>query len=110
MNRFKISALISLLTLAIAGASYATGAWMKTFNNLYHPQAGSALKTAKCAVCHLKPNAKGGLNAYGKSLEDKDISADSLKSVESDDADKNGVDNITEIKAGKLPGNSKSKP
>ena len=85
-------------------------AWAKAFNDLYKPKADSALKKAKCAVCHVKPAGKSALNSYGKMLAKKKIEAASLKAIESKDADKDGFTNIAEIKAGTLPGDPKSKP
>lgn len=43
-------------------------------------------------------------------LKGKKAAAASLKAVECKDADKDGISNIAEIKAGTLPGDPKSKP
>ncbi len=83
---------------------------MTTFNSLYTPAANSQLKKSRCVVCHRRPSGKGGLNCYGAALNEKTASADSLKSVESLDSDKDGFSNIDEIRAGTLPGKACSKP
>lgn len=98
------------MAFIICGSAMATVAWMKLFNDTYKPGANSALKKAKCAVCHVRPNGTGGLNSYGKILAKKKINAASLKAIESKDADKDGASNAAEIKAGTLPGDPKSKP
>jgi hypothetical protein len=100
----------ALLVVFVCGAVFATLAWSKTFKDLYKPKPDSAIAKAKCSICHLDPKGKGKLNPYGTMLKGKPISAATLKSIESKDADKDGVSNIAEIKAGMLPGDPKSKP
>ncbi len=110
MKRLR-AILASLIAVAfIATAAFATMPWMKTFKKQYKMEKSSELYKAKCAVCHVKKNGKGGLNAYGKDLDGKDNCAASLKAIEKKDSDKDGVDNITEIKKGTNPGDKKSKP
>lgn len=110
MNRTSKTISIALLTLVSVSVVYATTGWNKTFKSYYKPSEDSALKSARCAVCHLKSSGKSGLNPYGKLLKGKEVSIESLKAIESVDADGDGVDNITEIKAGTLPGDAGSKP
>jgi len=111
MKKIRTIVLVVLAVLLISSAAFATMAWYKMFNETYKPKPGTALANAKCAICHTTPTAKAGeLNPYGKSLKGKPISAASLKSVENQDADKDGFSNIAEIKAGTLPGDPKSKP
>jgi len=102
--------LIAAGLVLTCGAAFATLAWQKVFNDLYKPKPDSALKKAKCAVCHIDPKGKGKLNAYGKLLQKKKVDAATLKSIEKKDADKDKASNIAEIKAGTLPGDPKSKP
>jgi hypothetical protein len=104
------SLLIAAALLLVCGAALATLAWQKTFNDLYKPKPCSALKKAKCTVCHIDPKGKGALNPYGKLLKKKKVGPATLKSIEKKDADKDKFSNIAEIKAGTLPGDPKSKP
>ena len=83
---------------------------MKTFSGLYTRDSQTAPRASKCAICHVTPKGKGGLNCYGKLLKGKTPSASALKSIESLDADKDGASNVTEIRAGTLPGDPNSKP
>lgn len=111
MKSIRIIIAVVLAVAVFAGAAFATAVWFKTFNNTYKPKAGTALAKAKCGICHTSPSGKGGLlNSYGTSLKGKKIDAASLKAVEKQDSDKDGVSNISEIKAGTLPGDNKSKP
>lgn len=98
---------ILLAVLLISSAVLATAVWSKLFNDTYKPKPGSAIVKAKCQLCHTKGVA---LNPYGMSLKGKKMVAASLKAVEKLDSDKDGFSNIAEIKAGKLPGDPKSKP
>lgn len=110
MKYTRRAILVVMIVLVSGSASLATIKWGKVFNSLYSPVTDSALRKAKCAACHVKTNGKGGLNAYGKQLDGKSANQESLKSIESKDADGDGASNIVEIKAGTLPGDPKSKP
>lgn len=109
MKTIRLYFIIGLL-IAAGSASLADAKWMKTFKNLYKPPPESELAASRCAICHNKPNGKGGLNCYGRMLTGKPVSADSLKSIESADASGDGVSNIAKIKAGKPPANAKCRP
>lgn len=100
--------------LLVPAAAIALPAMVKTFQTQYSPAKGSALAKAGCAVCHVGATAK--LNSYGTDLKaamaaqkSKALTPSALKAVEAKDSDKDGVTNIDEIKAGKLPGDAKSK-
>jgi hypothetical protein len=111
MKKSAATAMLILLVLLISSTAFASLQWYKLFNDTYKPKTGSALSKAKCAICHTVTLAKDKtLNPYGKSLIGKKVDAASLKSIEKNDADKDGFSNITEIKAGTLPGDPKSKP
>lgn len=111
MKKSTTIAMLILFVLLISSAAFASLQWYKLFNDTYKPKAGSALAKAKCAICHTATLAKDKtVNPYGKSLIGKKIDAASLKSIEKKDSDKDGFNNITEIKAGTLPGDPKSKP
>ncbi len=99
-----------LLALFVCSSVFATLTWSKTFKNLYKPRPESALAKAKCAVCHIDAKGKGDLNPYGKMLKGKKVDVESLKAIETKDADKDKISNLAEIKAGTLPGDPKSKP
>jgi mono/diheme cytochrome c family protein len=98
---------VVVAVLLVATAAFASATWSKLFNDTYKPKPGSAIVKAKCQLCHTKGVA---LNTYGSSLKGKKIEAASLKAVERLDSDKDKFSNISEIKAGKLPGDPKSKP
>lgn len=110
MKSIRTLIAVVLALLLFASVAMATAAWMKSFKDTYKPKSGTELSKASCAVCHVEKNGKGGLNAYGKQLDGKKVDKESLKAIEKQDADKDGVSNIDEIKAGTLPGDSKSKP
>lgn len=109
MKKIKIYLMIALLSLTDS-ALHANANWMKTFKNLYKPAPDSELAASKCAVCHNRPNGKGGLNCYGKMLVGKPISEAALKAIESANTGADGVSNIAKIKAGKPPANAKCRP
>lgn len=95
---------------ALAVFAFSMVPFMKLFGTTYNVKAGSKLADGKCMVCHL--TAKGGkLNAYGKDIEavmkkanTKKMTADQLKAVENLDSDGDGMKNIDEIKADRMPG------
>ncbi len=97
------------MCIIVAAAALATPQFNKLFDQTYKPKAGTALAKAGCTVCHAKAGSTQ-LNPYGKSLAGKPVTVASLRSVEKLDSDKDGYNNITEIKAGTLPGNPKSHP
>ncbi len=110
MQRLKKYIAVFLAVAFICSVAWASVKWQVAFNKYYKPKDGTALKNAKCAVCHVKANGKGALNPYGKALKGKSISDASLKSIEGKDSDKDGASNIKEIRAGTNPGDPKSKP
>lgn len=106
----KIRTIIAIAVVAallLATAAFATAAWSKLFVNTYKPKPNGALVKAKCQLCHTKGVA---LNPYGMAMNGKKMEAASLKAVEKIDSDKDKFTNISEIKAGTLPGDPKSKP
>jgi hypothetical protein len=109
LKKLRTVVLVVALML-VCGVAMATLTWLKTFNDLYKPKPDSALKKAKCGICHVNKTGKGALNAYGKMLRKRKVEAASLRAIEKKDADKDGFSNIAEIKAGTLPGNPKSRP
>ena len=110
MRKIQITTLAFILAiLLICGAALASVPWMKAFSDLYKPKTDTPLKKSKCGACHVRTNG-GGLNSYGKMLEDANVGVDAMKSIENKDADKDEVSNINEIKAGALPGDAKCKP
>ena len=112
--RDSILLIASLLVLKAGSAEnrarLATRTDPFSFSILYNPDPETALGMARCGICHVRTNGKGGLNWYGKQLQGKSILAASLKSIEKLDADGDGFTNITKIKAGTLPGDPRSKP
>jgi hypothetical protein len=82
-----------------------------------YPDAKASL--GKCTTCHTKSLPKKEdheMNAYGKDVQTKcivDSKAEKktykFEKIESLDSDGDGVKNVDEIKAGKNPGDAKSK-
>ncbi len=107
----KLTMLTALLVLA--AFSTALSGFVKTFNDNYKVNKDSNIGKAACMTCHT--TAKGGkLNPYGQDLmaamkaaDTKKLTPEILKKVEPLDSNKNGVKNIDEIKADKLPGQEK---
>ena len=96
--------------LALAGVVLALGTFVKVFNAHYKVAADSVLGKAGCAVCHVsKSNLK--LNPYGTDLAkvmkkegSKKVTPEILVKLDKLDSDKDGVNNVDEIKKGQLPG------
>ncbi|MCE5199131.1 MAG: hypothetical protein ABFD54_02195 [Armatimonadota bacterium] len=107
MKKIRVVCLALLAALILSASALASAQWMKTFNDLYKPKQDTELKKAGCSVCHSKGVE---LNSYGEMLKGKAIKISSLRAIEKKDADKDGASNIAEIKAGTVPGDSKSKP
>ena len=100
-----VAAVLSTTMLA-----FGVVASMKLFDTVYKIGPDAKLHEAKCLVCHTSPKGKT-LNPYGKDLEavmkakgTKKLSEDILRSVEKLDSDKDGMSNIDEIKADRMPG------
>ncbi len=111
--RMKLLA-TTILALGMMVGVLATPAYLGTFRKTYRPPKDSALMKANCNACH---STGTQLNSYGKDVQKamqakktKDLTAEILKSIEKVDSDKDGVSNVSEIKAGTLPGDPKSKP
>jgi hypothetical protein len=96
---------------AAAVFAFSMVASMKSFDALYDIKPDSGLGKSKCLPCHA--TVKGGkvLNAYGKDLQSvmkakgtKKLTEDILRGVEKIDSDKDGMNNVDEIKADRNPG------
>jgi len=104
---------LSVGMAALATAALAMPTFKEPFTTAYKIAKGSALDKAGCKLCH---TVGAKLNPYGEDmkkamaeLQTKKLNADVLKKIESLDSDKDGVKNIDEIKADKLPGDAKVK-
>lgn len=111
----KIRLALTLGLVLCASAAMAHPEFVSTFNAKYKPAAGSDLAKSPCAICHV--GFTKVLNPYGVDLQKAMKAAKATKltpavlaKVENLDSDKDGAKNIVEIKAGKLPGDAKSKP
>ena len=114
MKLFRIIA-IGLLMLS-ACASLAKPPFLKVFLSTYKIDPNSELGKARCQACHMPP-APPQRNSYGLQVQtqmeashERMITPELLHLIEKKDADGDGVINLDEIKAGMLPGDSKSKP
>lgn len=112
MTRFLITTSIAIL--GIGAVAMAKTPFVKDFASTYGVDKTTALGQAKCAACHVGKSAK--VNAYGADLQvamrkedTKVLTGSVLKKVEGLDSDKDGKNNLEEIKAGTLPGDAKSK-
>ena len=111
--RFRLLVSMTLVLGAMVTA-LATPKYFGTFRKTYPTAKEGALAKASCNICHLKGTA---LNVFGKDVQKamqakqtKELTTEILKSIETLDSDKDGVDNGKEIRAGTLPGDPKSKP
>lgn len=102
--------------MALTATALALPPMGKVVETTYKIDKNSTIKKADCVICHVS-KGKTKLNPYGEELKTvlreaktKTLTADILKKVEDKDSDKDGVKNIDEIKADKLPGDAKSKP
>jgi large repetitive protein len=102
--------------LAMSQQAYAESNWPGEFLAEY-PQAGPVLTAAAedCSLCHTQVPQR---NAYGSSIQpandgnirDRLVAVESVNSDGDTDGAGNACDNITEINADTLPGNSNSTP
>lgn len=115
MRKLRISLVVAVVVVALlaSAVAWAFPPFAKTFTDTYKVKANSALGKASCAICHPAKNKTDKLNPYGQDLKKVSIGGKvtkaALAKIEKRDSDKDGVSNIKEIKAGKLPGNPKSK-
>lgn len=84
--------------------------FLDTFTTKYHIKDSSNLGQASCGICHVSEEDTT-FNPYGKQIADyltdhnlKVVDDSVLTAVENLDANGNGVSNIDEIRADKLPG------
>jgi hypothetical protein len=97
-----------IVAAALFTSAFALGTFSPVFAKKYSVKKDSNLGKAGCLVCHA--SAKGGkLNPYGKDLKEalgdsKKLTSEVLAKIESKDSNGNGIKNIDEIKADKLPG------
>ena len=112
LRRAAVIVLILLLSTVLSVAQpnpeplAANGSVFGTFRTTY---PNSLSQDASCQLCHMAPNGGDGWNAYGWSIrqgiKDNGLEiAAAIAAVEALDADGNGVSNLDEINAGRLPG------
>jgi hypothetical protein len=102
MKRVLTSATLCI----IVTAAIAHPAFVGVFKTKYNVSPNSTLGKAKCLVCH---STGKKLNAYGLDLKKvtngaAKLTPEMLAKIEGLDSNKNGVKNVDEIKADKLPG------
>jgi len=102
--------------LFVAAYALAKPPFWKVFVETYHINPNSAIGKAKCLTCHLPP-APPKRNPYGLQVQAaleaanaRMVTPEMLHSIEKQDADADGFNNITEIRADSLPGDKTSKP
>lgn len=105
--RTRTVAIFAAATI-LASAAWAFPPYLKVFTETYKVKPDSALGKAACGICHISKTDTSKLNPYGQDLKKNlvggKLTKASLAKVEGLDSNKNGVSNINEIKAGKLPG------
>lgn len=101
-----------LAATAFVLAAFALPAFNPVLTAKYHPAKGSDLDKARCGACHVGMTKK--LNPFGtdlgKAVGGGKVTPEGLAKVEDMDSDKDGAKNGAELRAGKLPGDPKSKP
>lgn len=104
------------ILFAIASVGFAKPPFLKVLLDAYKIGPNSPLGKAKCLSCHLSP-APPKRNSFGldvqaamEKVHARMLTAEILKSVEKRDSDGDGFSNLTEIRAGTLPGDKSSKP
>ncbi len=105
----RLSVVVFLVFLTIAGFAWAKFSFMTAFNTRYGT-AGTNLDD--CNTCHIDGQAYSVRNPYGADVKiELDKSGNittALQAVEDIDSDGDGDLNITEINAGTLPGDSRN--
>ncbi len=102
---------VSLLAIFLLGlTAWAYPVYLQLFKRVEKPPPKSQLDKAKCLTCHVKASGGKGLNPYGIDFEKYGKNEESLKKIRPLDSDSDGVINSSEIAAGTLPGDAKSKP
>ncbi len=105
--------LVAILVLTLAVPALARSKVWTAFSDLYKPKDGGTIAKARCTTCHVTADDYSKLNPFGADVKpqwEKSETDAALKAVEKLDSDKDGFDNITEIKADTLPGDPNSKP
>ena len=111
--KMKLTAMVGGL-MVLTTAAFALPPMWKVFDTTYKPAKNGTIAKATCVVCHVA-KGKTALNLYGqdvkKQIDGKTVlKEEDLKKIEELDSDKDGVNNIAEIKGDSLPGDPKSKP
>ena len=105
-----------ILSLSLAGVmilsitAIARPGYLQLFRRIEKPPAKSRLDKAACLTCHVKPGGGKILNPYGLDFKKNGANEESLKNIRALDSDSDGSDNASEISAGTLPGDARSKP
>lgn len=115
MSRFR-SSIIAIAAVAVflfAAAAWAMPQYLRTFMDTYKPKPNTVLAKASCGICHISKTDTSKLNPYGQDLKKNLVGAKvtkvTLTKVENLSSAKDGVSNITKIKAGNLPGKPQSR-
>lgn len=109
----KTKTVFAITAAALFVTASAITGYVKVFSETYGVKTGSTLATTKCAICHVGKTKK--LNPFGQDVDKaragaKKMTPEILHKTDDMDSDKDGVKNIDEINADKLPGDATSKP
>lgn len=106
MKVLRFGMIACLMTASLS--AMALPAMLGVFKTTYKIDEKSNIGKANCKICH---STGTKLNPYGldvkaalKTAKTKTLSDDILKKIESLDSNKNGIKNLAEITADKLPG------
>ena len=99
---------IAVLTFAAGDAANAKDRYTNDFNS-YYGTSGTDRGTTmgSCITCHVNPDGKGGVNAYGGHWK---AYGQNFAAIEALDSDADGFSNIEEILAASWPGDAGSTP
>ena len=110
MKRILVPGLVLTGVATLALVVMAEPAYLQMFRRIEKPPPGSQLDKARCLTCHVKSSGGRQLNPYGLDFKKSGASEESLRKIRPLDSDSDGVTNKSEIAAGTLPGDPKSKP
>jgi hypothetical protein len=110
MKRILMPCLVLTEIATLALVVMAEPAHLQMFRRIEKSPPRSQLDKARCLTCHIKPGGGKKLNPYGLDFRGNGANEESLRKIRPLDSDQDGSTNASEVEAGTLPGDGKSKP